>query len=935
MNRRILLPLLLLPLLLATSGCPSIASELVLEIPNMIVDEGETLRYDLSAFVSGYEVSLLVFEKVSGVGVVSGSEFIYEPSYEDTGEKEAVVRATSISGKSTEASFVIIVNDVNRPPVISKADGPDEMTEDTSITFSWTGEDPDGDAIEFDFRKNKEAWINNGSGNSHTWSGYAQTQHIFEVRAFDTKGAYSNLISWVFTYEPSNRPPILQIPEQRVVEGDTLLIELAGYAEDPDGDDIVFEILEGVGVIEDSIYKFTPDYDVLRQDLITSSSTECIGLDVRIRASDGKGGQSDCTFIVWVYDNNRPPVLNIPDQVVDAGKILTIDLLQYTEDPDVLDGFTYLVLSGEGYVTGSQYRLMTKESDSGKREVKIQVSDSMGATDTCEFNVQINASNLPPVVTKISGPSGKIFQKTSKFVWEAIDEDGYISDYSFRKDSGPWTSNGLSNSIEWSNYSLGSHWLEVRARDNNGVFSNTITWSFEYSLPIEYGAFKVANSWGIGGWERVPDGFLYITYEAMKKNRVYCFLTAPKDNYSPKALAVFEINHDIRDDCQIYVGAGDPAKPRVEKRFDDTNHRGGELPFPDNKMVLDITEFLPFSEEDLYLKILDNPKTSLTGTVTYFAIEVYDDYDSSSLASIHVSSDTPLNTINESSVMARIVGVSKSTARVPFLSKNDSSKGIPYEFLEEMKSDLGIYDESRDYNQIIMGYGTGLMPPSNEEWDIIGNQWSLSGDFVEGSSLPLSFDNSSSIFFPPIGDQGTEGSCVAFSQGYYTATFYEARDNGWNMTNADWLNSAPTSSFLSKIMSPDFVYHLINNGVDKGSSYVDAQNVIGSIGISSWAEMPYDVSDSTSWPNEDAWREAPKYRNGNAQSNLVIRVENDTDIQTLKSYLASGWLVSISIDANNYASLSQNDVWSSLNYSVISTNHANTIVGYDDKMACE
>ncbi|MGC9322989.1 MAG: Two component regulator three Y domain protein, partial [Kosmotogaceae bacterium] len=234
------------------------------------------------------------------------------------------------------------------------------------------------------------------------------------------------------------------------------------------------------------------------------------------------------------------------------------------------------------------------------------------------------------------------------------------------------------------------------------------------------------------------------------------------------------------------------------------------------------------------------------------------------------------------------------------------------------------------YNQIVMGFGTGLMPPSSEEWTIIGNQWSLSGDFVEGSSLPLSFDNSSSIFFPPIGDQGSEGSCVAFSQGYYTATFYEARDNGWNMTNADWSGGAPTSSFLNKIMSPDFVYHLINDGVDKGSSYVDAQNVIGSIGISSWAEMPYNVSDYTSWPDEDAWREAPKYRNGSAQNNLVIRVENDADIQTLKSYLASGWLVSISIDANRYTSLSVNDVWNSSNYTVVSTNHANTIVGYDD-----
>ena len=932
MNKRILLPLLLLPLVFATSGCPSIDSALVLEIPNMIVDEGETLLYDLGAFVSGYDVSLLVFEKVSGVGNVSGFEFIYEPSYEDAGEKETVVRATSISGKYAESSFVITVNDVNRPPVIAKADGPDELTEDVSVTFSWTGEDPDGDAIEFECRKDNEEWINNGSGSSHTWSGYEEAQHVFEVRASDTKGAYSNVISWIFTYEPSNRPPILQIPEQRVVEGETLLIELADYASDPDGDDIVFEILEGVGVIEGSIYKLTPDYDVLRQDLITSSSTECIGLDVKIRASDGKGGRSDCTFIVWVFDNNRPPVLSIPDQVVDAGKILSIDLLQYTEDPDVLDDFTYLVLSGEGYITGSHYRLMTKDNDSGSRKVKIQVNDSKGATDTSEFSVQINASNLPPVVTKISGPSGSIFQRSSEFTWSGYDSDGFIVEYFVRKDGGPWTTNQQKDFYEWSDYSEGAHSVEVRAKDDKGAYSNIVEWSFLYTRPTEYGAFKVANSWGIGDWENVPDGFLYITYEAMKKNRVYCFVTVPKDDYSPRAIALFEIDHDIRDDCQIYVGIGDPAKPRIEKRFDDTNHRGGEHPFPNNKMVLDITELLPFLGEDVYLRVFDSSKTEVTGSVKYFAIEVYSNYNTGSLSARHVSSDTPVKTINGTDVFARVENIAVSAADVFNTAGLSFSEGIPNDFLEEMKAELGVCEEGRDYNEIVMGFGTGLRPPTEKEWISIGRTWSLLEGTVDEAFLPSSVDNSASIHFPPIGDQGAEGSCVAFSQGYYTATFYEARDNGWNLSGAGWSGSSPTSSYLDRIMSPDFIYHLINNGVDKGAAYIDAQSVIGNIGIATWKKMPYSVSDSTSWPNEAAWREAPKYRNGNAAKNLVIRVEKDSDIQTLKSCLASGWLVSISIDANKYTSLSQNDVWSSLNYSVISTNHANTIVGYDDSM---
>ncbi|WP_367358722.1 hypothetical protein [Mesotoga sp.] len=81
----------------------------------------------------------------------------------------------------------------------------------------------------------------------------------------------------------------------------------------------------------------------------------------------------------------------------------------------------------------------------------------------------------------------------------------------------------------------------------------------------ETGGFKVANSWGIGGWENVPDGFLYITYEAMKQNKVLCFVVDPKDNYEPRAIAVFKISHPVRDDCYVYVGVGNPSSPSREE----------------------------------------------------------------------------------------------------------------------------------------------------------------------------------------------------------------------------------------------------------------------------------------------------------------------------------------------------------------------------------
>jgi len=445
----------------------------------------------------------------------------------------------------------------------------------------------------------------------------------------------------------------------------------------------------------------------------------------------------------------------------------------------------------------------------------------------------------------------------------------------------------------------------------------------------ETGGFKVANSWGIGGWENVADGFLYITYEAMKQNKVLCFVVDPKDNYEPRAIAVFEISHPDRDDCSIYVGVGNPYSPSREKRFDDFFYRGGPWPFPNNKMVLDITELLPFNNETLYLKVYDT-ETGSTGTIEFFSVEIYDNYPSGVPSSVFISTQTPKNTVNNSQVNVQIPGVTVLAGSNYDLSSN--AGGLSKRLLEGMKETMGVYEEGRDYNEIINGYGTGLRPPSAEEWEEIANTWYEMKPFDLQEMLPVSLDHSTSLYFPPIGNQGSEGSCVAFSVGYYTATFYEACDRNWDLNGAQWVGGyygAPTASYQDRILSPDFIYHQINNGYDQGSAYQDAMKLISNTGVSSWKEMPYNPKDSKTWPSESAWREAPRYR---SYTNVmrVLRVENDQDIQTIKSYINAGYLISISIDAYKYENLTANDVWNSNNYTYPNTNHANTIVGYDD-----
>ncbi|WP_147433205.1 SUMF1/EgtB/PvdO family nonheme iron enzyme, partial [Mesotoga sp. BH458_6_3_2_1] len=92
----------------------------------------------------------------------------------------------------------------------------------------------------------------------------------------------------------------------------------------------------------------------------------------------------------------------------------------------------------------------------------------------------LESENAVPTITKVSGPSGTISQSSSTFSWNGNDPDGTITKYEYRKDGGSWVSNGTSTSYTWSGYTEDSHTFEVRAQDNEGAYSSTVSWSFVY-----------------------------------------------------------------------------------------------------------------------------------------------------------------------------------------------------------------------------------------------------------------------------------------------------------------------------------------------------------------------------------------------------------------------------------------------------------------------
>jgi hypothetical protein len=172
-------------------------------------------------------------------------------------------------------------------------------------------------------------------------------------------------------------------------------------------------------------------------------------------------------------------------------------------------------------------------------------------------------------------------------------------------------------------------------------------------------------------------------------------------------------------------------------------------------------------------------------------------------------------------------------------------RAMTEEEFNRFKSEVGVAVPGRDYNVIIDGHGTGLRPPTEEQWAKV-RFLPVVAESVEpvSGALPGYVDNSATRWFPPIGNQDGEGSCTTWATTYYIKTYQEAKEHDWDLTGCLWEGGYygyPTEAYQDLVFSPDFVYHLVNGGRDRGSWFWDAIDLMEGIG---------PISSSTSPPTE-------------------------------------------------------------------------------------
>ncbi len=182
-----------------------------------------------------------------------------------------------------------------------------------------------------------------------------------------------------------------------------------------------------------------------------------------------------------------------------------------------------------------------------------------------------------------------------------------------------------------------------------------------------------------------------------------------------------------------------------------------------------------------------------------------------------------------------------------------------------------------------------------------------------GEDLPSSVDLSQ--FMPPPGDQGDQNSCVGWAVAYAMKSYQEQRELRWTFFEGGGLKR-------ERVFSPSYVWNQINNGMNVGTLYPQALNLVAEHGAAPLSAMPYSRYDAQ--VPQAAHAAAKRYRID------TWRTVNAQAPMEVKAQLAAGFPVMIGAEIDEgFARLRGDQMWRD-RQGEVKGGHAMVVVGYDD-----
>lgn len=276
----------------------------------------------------------------------------------------------------------------------------------------------------------------------------------------------------------------------------------------------------------------------------------------------------------------------------------------------------------------------------------------------------------------------------------------------------------------------------------------------------------------------------------------------------------------------------------------------------------------------------------------------------------------------------------KSVVQSNALTDNETSKEAQLDYSTDTENYGATGDLSFEYG---VPDDVTVIDSVSDYYNLIDKKGKLGSSSLK-ANLPSTVDNSQSKYFPPIGDQKSLGSCVAWAQAYYQFTY--------TMNKAMDVETTAENSF-----SPLFLYNNVNGAKDDGLSFDFAYNFMKYQGNVPLGMVPYGEDYLTWSPTEEVWKTSVKYRvkdfhvfdNVGNEENLITSAD-DSDLETIKTALNNGDVLAFStfvysfdrVKLTKNANAPENDKYAG-EYVVsrltdIKGSHRMALVGYNDNI---
>ncbi len=358
----------------------------VLEVPDMRVQEGDTLSFNLSAMVNDPDTEddlIFLTNAVSviqinedgdpGTGVLSFDNaegfFSFTPDYGQANNihSERVYEVNFVvidseGGFDNKTVDIVVENNNRKPNITQPIENTFAVAEGASLTFLITGTDRDvlvdGDFINLTasgtvpdlqskilFESEKGLTLLDYSKSwSFTWNlGFEDSGTYFlDLLLYDRGIAYDTKNITIEVVD-TNRAPWIDIPDQVMFMGETLLLDLDNHSYDPDDDALSYVLIDAapgkIGcVVKDNELTIQPSSDYFNQPFNPESP---IPATCSVGVNDGKGGEDTSTFNITVIRVNKLPAVDLVSDVYTGIAPLTIRFRCSAESGDEPYNFSW------------------------------------------------------------------------------------------------------------------------------------------------------------------------------------------------------------------------------------------------------------------------------------------------------------------------------------------------------------------------------------------------------------------------------------------------------------------------------------------------------------------------------------------------------------------------------------------------------------------